>query len=435
MNELSTVTMHGNLSPIGAGFNLVNTMIGSGILALPYALKEAGFYFGIFTMVLSSLLIYVALNVLVYGGRRAGMYRFESVSEAAMGRTGHHLLTFALAVNSIGSCISYLIIIGDTTSSVAQHVFGPSIYTSRQATILYTAIGFTLPLLFFRTLEPLVKPSVLSTLCLPFIVVIVALRGPTYHTTPEPVPKPVLGPSALPAIGVIAFAYSCTQTSYQSYQTLRHKTLSGWRTASAFASSLAVVIYLAFSIISYQSFGLDTQPNLLNNFDNSDQLANVARVLLAFSLTLTYPMQFYPIRDLFGEALGLSAQSTSREARVKFNLFALAMFVATLVVALAVEDLGFVFKLIGTAAASLLVFGLPGIIYLRLVSPYFTSKLAGESSPLLDSTGIDIDEDAKHISEPSTTIMSCFLLVLGFVVFVVGTWTCIQEFVVDYIHK
>ncbi|KAJ2339499.1 hypothetical protein GGH91_004467, partial [Coemansia sp. RSA 2671] len=283
-------------------------MIGSGILALPYALKEAGFYFGIFVLVLVAFLTVFSLNTLVFSGRRAGLYKYESVSAASLGRSGYYLLSFALSVNSIGSCISYLIIVGDIVTSLAQTVFGVNFFTTRQAVIVVAAVGFTLPLLFFRTLEPLVRPSALSVLCLPVIVLIVAIRGPTY-ALPEPVPTPVFGPSILPAFGVIAFAYSCTQTCFQNYQTLQDRTLAAWSKATSFATATAAVIYLAFSIISYKSFGLGTQPNLLNNFDNDDVLANVARVLLAFTLTLTYPMQFYPVRDLLAECLGLPVET------------------------------------------------------------------------------------------------------------------------------
>ncbi|KAJ2361707.1 hypothetical protein H4S02_006816 [Coemansia sp. RSA 2611] len=425
MSELSTSAARGSLSPVGAGFNLVNAIIGSGILALPYALKEAGFYFGIFVLLLVSLLTYLSLNTLVFSGRRVGLYKYELVAEAALGSAGRHLLAFALAVNSIGSCISYLIIIGDTSTSVLQHVFGASALTSRQTIITCASIAFTLPLLFFRNLEPLVRASVVSTLCLPFIVGIVAIRGPAYIT--EPAPTPVFGVSPLPAFGVIAFAYSCTQTCFQSYQTLEKKTLAGWRLAAGFATTLAVVIYLAFSIISYRSFGASTQPNLLNNFAADDGLANLARVLLAFSLTLTYPMQFYPIRDLLGEQLGWSLESSDRSKRVKFYFLSLALFVSTLVVALVVNDLGFVFKLIGTAASSLLVFGLPGILYLRLASPFCATKLGDEGVPLLAPDGRE--EDARQIPEPQTTLVSIFLLALGAVVFIIGTWSSIDEFV------
>ncbi|KAJ2483214.1 hypothetical protein IWW56_000562 [Coemansia sp. RSA 2131] len=423
MTEASTV-VGGSLSPIGAGFNLVNTIIGSGILALPYALKEAGFYFGMFILVVVALLTYVSLNTLVYSGRRTGLYKYEAVSQAALGRAGHHILAFALGVNSIGSCISYLMIVGDTASAVAQHVFGQYVVTSRPAIITIAAVVFTLPLLFFRTLEPLVRASVASTLCLPFIVGIVAIRGPSYRV--EPAPQPVFGPSVLPAIGVIAFAYSCTQTCYQSYSTLQSKTLSGWKYATAFATSLSVVVYLAFSVVSYQAFGQETQPNLLNNFAHDDATANVARVLLAFSLTLTYPMQFYPIRDLLATTfLGPLSLHGTRGERYKFYALIVVVFTSTLAVALAVDDLGVVFKLIGTAASSVLVFGLPGIIYLRVVSPYFAKP---EAVPLLaPAVSADID-DVKHISEPQTTAVSVLLLALGVCVFVIGTWTTINEY-------
>ncbi|KAJ2158524.1 hypothetical protein GGF46_003707 [Coemansia sp. RSA 552] len=432
---MAEATHGGTLSPLAAGFNLVNTIIGSGILALPYSLREGGFWFGQGVLVLVALLTCVSLNTLVYSGRRVGLYKFEAVSEAALGRAGYHLLSFALAVNSIGSCISYLIIIGDTASLVAQNAFGDSLFTGRRAVITIASVGFTLPLLFFRTLAPLVRASVASTLCLPFIVAIVAIRGPSYRAELPPPPTPVFGPSILPALGVIAFAYSCTQTCYQSYQTLEHKTLGGWRRATAFATGLALVIYIAFSTVSYWSFGLDTQPNLLNNFARDDGLANFARALLAFSLTLTYPMQFYPIRDLAAESLGLSLDRAAD--RPRFHLLSLVLFASTLVTALLVDDLGFVFKLIGTAAASLLVFGLPGVIYLRLASPYVWHKttdaaLATVTTSLLSPATSQHDtntEDIRQIPEPHTTLVSAFLLVLGTVVFVVGTWTSIDEFV------
>ncbi|KAJ2335265.1 hypothetical protein GGI00_001449 [Coemansia sp. RSA 2681] len=426
----------GSSSPLGAGFNVVNTMIGSGILALPYALKEAGFYFGILVLILVAFLTLFSLNTLVYSGRRVGLYKYEDVSAAALGRSGYFLLSFALSVNSIGSCISYLIIVGDVVTAIAQTAFGVSVFTTRQAVIVVAAVGFTLPLLFFRTLEPLVKPSALSIFCLPVIVSIVAIRGPTY-ALPEPAPTPVFGPSILPAFGVIAFAYSCTQTCFQNYQTLQSKTLTAWRRATSYATATSALIYLAFSVISYKSFGVGTQPNLLNNFSNDDALANIARVLLAFTLTLTYPMQFYPVRDLLGEFLGLPVETLTRSQKPLFHALTLTMFAGTLATALAITDLGFVFKLIGTAASSLLVFGLPGVVYLRLVSPYLWSKpcqgtLASETSALLqlaDPGHVDSDGDVDSISEPCTSVVSALLLLLGFGVFVIGTWTSIHEFV------
>ncbi|KAJ2525931.1 hypothetical protein EV175_007701, partial [Coemansia sp. RSA 1933] len=139
--------------------------------------------------------------------------------------------------------------------------------------------------------------------------------------------------------GVIAFAYSCTQTCFQSYTTLRTRSMEAWRIATSFAVGTAVAVYLAFSIVSYRSFGLLTDPNVLNNFDADDAMANVARALLAFSLTLTYPMQFYPIRDLLGNKLLNSSEGGSAGAGKRFHAFTVVLFALTLGVALAVDDL------------------------------------------------------------------------------------------------
>ncbi|KAJ2777859.1 hypothetical protein H4R18_004928 [Coemansia javaensis] len=454
--------MPGRLSPVGAGFNLVNTIVGSGILALPYALREAGFYAGLAAMAAVAALSYAALTLLIYSGRRSGLDRFDAASGAALGRAGRGLLAFALLVNSVGSCVSYLIIVGDTGAVVAQQALGARLLTSRAAVMALAAVGCTLPLLFFRTLEPLVRPSVASTACLPLIVAIVAVRGPAYRDrappggpgpgpvpvpAPGPVPTPVLGPSVLPAVGVIAFAYSCTQTAFQSYQTLRAKTLRAWRRAAGLANGLALAIYLAFSVAGYRAFGLRTEPNVLNNFARDDALANVARALLAFSLTLTYPMQFYPIRDLLADALGLAPPPPPHSPphhRARFCALTVALFAATLAAALAIDDLGFVFKLIGTAASSLLLFGLPGAIYLCLASPYHPSapkssssspsSSAESASPLLlppppaaPASSDDCSSDRSDIAEPLTSLVAVLLLMVGAAVFAIGTWTSVRE--------
>ncbi|KAJ2017495.1 hypothetical protein GGI14_002952 [Coemansia sp. S680] len=145
-------------------------------------------------------------------------------------------------------------------------------------------------------------------------------------------------------------------------------------------------------------------------------------------------MQFYPVRDLLAEYLGMPVESLTRSQKPIFHGLTLALFAGTLVTALVVADLGFVFKLIGTAASSLLVFGLPGVIYLRLVSPYVWSKcpaIVNESTALLlsDPGHADSDGDADRIPEPCTSVISGLLLILGFGVFVIGTWTSIHEFV------
>ncbi|KAI7825461.1 hypothetical protein BX661DRAFT_199297 [Kickxella alabastrina] len=324
-----------------------------GILALPYALKEAGFYFGIFTLVAVALLSNLSLNTLIYSGRRTSRYKYESVS-AQPWATGD---------------IIYLIIIGDLGSSLVQALVGPgSLWGSRNIVIIAAACSLALPLLFFRTLAPSRPLGALHH-----------VSADDSYAQPEPAPTPIWGPSVLPAIGVIAFAYACQQT--------------------------------------YRVFGLETQPNLLNNFASDDGWANVARALLAFTLALTYPMQFYPVRDLLADALCVSVD----EQPAKFH---------------GITDLGFVFKLIGTAASSLMVFGLPGVIYLQLVSPYkwWGRKTEDESAlllpaPVAASVADDGASDSEFISEPSTSVLSAVLLLLGLGVFAVGTWSAVHEYV------
>jgi Transmembrane amino acid transporter protein len=73
---------------IGCSANLINAIVGSGIVGLPFAVKEAGFCAGIMLVILCGFLTEKSLRLLVETAKHAHVPSYETVSEAAFGRFG-----------------------------------------------------------------------------------------------------------------------------------------------------------------------------------------------------------------------------------------------------------------------------------------------------------------------------------------------------------
>ncbi|OMJ08495.1 Vacuolar amino acid transporter 2 [Smittium culicis] len=424
-----------------------------------------------------------------------GSFDFGKNIRDTLGEKGKYFLIFALLFNGFGSCITYLIITTDIVLPISKKLLPLFIseYVNRTNTVLFMGVFTALPLLFFKTLEPLAKFSEASIIFVPLVIIIFIIRAPVYFGSEmifsasknlaSSVPEfKFFGSNPLPAIGIIAFALMCTQTAYQNYQSIDKSIVNGWRKASRFAVIVCVVIYLTFSIIGYLIFGNKVSPNVLNNFPETDNYINLARVLMALSIILTYPMQFYPMREILLPVFNISQEeiappssfienpnnaSSSREQsttiETTFNpkdsnfsykndsiesifinskatiMLTFTCFSITVIVAILVKDLGLLYKLIGTASASLLAFVFPAAIYLIVTDPRYSTIPLNNSSNFNSISQTENTQLISSVSRADTFLISSsnidkvpvkaqlyryvswFTLFSGVVIFVIGT--------------
>ena len=78
---------------LGCSTNLMNAIVGSGIVGLPFAMKEAGFCAGIFLVVLCGFLTDKSLRLLVETAKHVNAPSYETLAEAAFGKIGFLVLT------------------------------------------------------------------------------------------------------------------------------------------------------------------------------------------------------------------------------------------------------------------------------------------------------------------------------------------------------
>ncbi|KAJ1957882.1 hypothetical protein GGI12_004893 [Dipsacomyces acuminosporus] len=357
--ECSTGDCEGE-STVKVGFNVLNTIIGSGVVCLPYALHNAGFFFGILMLAVVAGLSQFALYALIVTGKRTGTSHFSALTQAALGRTGYHLLNYSMVIDMVGTVILYLMLIADLATFLVDY-YSPFAF-GRGAVLTFVSTAFILPQLFYRNTGPLARLSIISILCLPYIILAVALRAPLYSGQAD-AELTTFGPRILPAMGVLAFTYSSCHAAFPNYLGLRNRSVKAWVSASSSATIGAAAISTAFAITGYLSFGSASQANILDNFPPSDSYINIGRLLFALTLILTTPMGFYPIRDTVTEMLQIDPERHG-VSKVYESTCTAAIFAGCVLAAVICRDLGLAYELIGALSSSVVNFLLPALVYL-----------------------------------------------------------------------
>ncbi|KAJ2485031.1 hypothetical protein IWW37_006048 [Coemansia sp. RSA 2050] len=424
----------GTNSVNGAVFNVLNSIIGSGIIGLPYALSNAGMVTGLAMLVTVGLVSQFAIYTLVLTGRRVDALHYSEVARITLGTFGSQALSLSVIVSLAGVVTTYLVILGDIFSSLRLTYLPAHEWLTRSVAIAIVAYIFILPLLFFRHSGPMAKYSVVSVAALPVILLIVAIRAPVYASaaitaTDYPI---VIGPHVFRALGVLSFSYCSAHAAFQNFLGLRERTMKNWRRATTIATWVAIALCCAFAVIGLASFGSGVQANIFLNFPTTDAYVNIARVLFCLTLVLTFPLSFYPIRDTLTHLLHIHSEQRRVSGRSLESLLTVSALTFICVVAANCTDLGVAYELVGAASATTISFIFPALIFLH------------------GGTDVTLRGAMNFGLHPTTTVLSLLgtsnstasarwrslvrqwlggwlTLLFGILVFVVGTFSTLQR--------
>ncbi|GAB4832469.1 hypothetical protein Ancab_006491 [Ancistrocladus abbreviatus] len=126
----------------GSVFNLSCTIVGSGIMSLPAAVKVLGVIPGVLLIIIAGFLAEVSIELLIRFSNEAAALSYADVMESAFGRVGRFLLQISVVVNNIGVLITYLIIIGvNSVLLLLSYISSSRICTIVHTVFLLISIG------------------------------------------------------------------------------------------------------------------------------------------------------------------------------------------------------------------------------------------------------------------------------------------------------
>lgn len=360
----------------GSYVNLANSVIGSGILGLPYAFAASGFVLGTFLIVIAACATTVSLHMLTLCSLKVKFpASFFAITEASVPSL---VLAIDIAVASMTffGAASYLIVIGGLMPDVAQYLGSSSFWGDRE---IWVFLGFLIvaPISCLKSLDALKYTSAAAV----FFVMFIALLVFTYAVTPSLSPcgddatddKSCTGSTELvtfdvgtfKSLGVFIFAYSCQMNIFPVVNELKNPTVKRFGIVNGMAISTAMLLYLLVAISGYSLYGDNVESNVLISFPDTDT-TTCARIFVSLLVAFSYPLLCNPGRTSMISLWNVTDKGAEvSEATKEFRFYTCtAVFTfGTLGLALLLSDLGVVLDLIGATGATMITFILPGAAY------------------------------------------------------------------------
>lgn len=106
---------HAGSSISSSVFNLANSIIGAGILALPFAFQLVGHIFGVILLVATVAVADFSIKLLLRCGQVAQRRTYEGVAHVSFGNKGVWVVSVAVILLNIGAMTAYFVILGMTS--------------------------------------------------------------------------------------------------------------------------------------------------------------------------------------------------------------------------------------------------------------------------------------------------------------------------------
>eukprot|EP01006_Ploeotia_vitrea_P045618 TRINITY_DN66956_c3_g1_i1.p1 TRINITY_DN66956_c3_g1~~TRINITY_DN66956_c3_g1_i1.p1 ORF type:complete len:499 (-),score=27.78 TRINITY_DN66956_c3_g1_i1:1287-2783(-) len=376
-------------SILASWFNLSNTILGAGVLALAHVVGECGLIIGPILMLLGSMGamfgLWLLVRTAVWTGKQKTSYFVLAQETFPKSR---YIIDLGVAIKCTGVATAYLMIIGARVPSILeQFKVTNSLLLDRR---LWVCVGMVpaVPLGLQRELRSLRFVSLGALLTVAYLVVLVLFAF--FHYPPEDDSKnhwddvlkqqelkPVSSLKVLQNLPVIVFAYTCHQNIFSIHSEQHRPTLKKTSVVIGLSVGCCLLTYMIVGILGFMTF-----PEHARTKEGDDLLSDsmmpistattIGRVGIALLALFSYPLQIHPAKVsldnlLFGSTTVYKATPQDIEITEKRRrIIAVILMAVTFALSIVVDSLGIVLAFVGGTASTTLCYILPGIFYVKM---------------------------------------------------------------------
>lgn len=343
-----------------ASATLMGTVIGAGILGIPYVVAQSGLLLGIINLIIvgtALLILHLCLGEITL--RTKKIHQLAGYIEKYLGKKGKYFMICSMVVGIYGALIAYLIGEGD----IFRTIFGgnPAVYT-----IIFFAI---VSMILYQGIKATGRTEMLVIVIMILIVLLIGIFSikniNTAHFTGFHWTK-----IAYP-YGVILFAFVGTAAIPELREELQKKKKE-MKKAILVGSITPIIIYLLFTIIALGIIG----PANFNSLQPDERIATIALRIYAGNY-LSIAANIFAALAMFTSFLGLGLalkEMYEYDLKLKKTTAFLLTIIPPLIIALSgmaqfIEIIGFTGAVAG---------GIDGIL---ILSAYWKAKKYGDRKP------------------------------------------------------
>ncbi|CAH1798298.1 unnamed protein product [Owenia fusiformis] len=349
---------------------IVGETAGSGILALPDAVKNTGwigivliFALGLgagFTGVrLGKCWVIVQSRYTEYQGHIR--YPYPAIGYKCFGNYGRYPVSFCINFTMFGGATVFLLLAAQNIQSLILAWSGTDF---SYCILLIILAAVLLPLSWLGTPNDFwfvgvgaMAATAVACLLL-FTGTLLESRGvdinAVEHTNPT-------FQSFFLGFGAILFSFG----GHAAYPTIQHDMVEPQKFPKAILITYSIIMcmYLPISSSGYFVFGDNLRNNVLQNLTEQPVIRHIAEVLITLHLLLGFNIVINPISQEVEEFFKIPHSFNWKRCLIRSGIVCFALFVAE-----TIPHFGSILNLIGGSSTAFLIFVFPSIFYLKLCS-------------------------------------------------------------------
>lgn len=401
--------------------HLLKGSLGSGILAMPFAFKSSGLWFGLVATFFIGAVCTYCVHILVKCAHelcrrtQTPSLGFADVAETAFlagpegvkkyARLAKAIINTFLVLDLLGCCCVYMVFVGGNLKKVID----PNLASELDIRYYMAAlIPFLLILSLVRNLKYLAPFSMLANFLIFIALVttfVIIFNKPTWET--EHVPS-FAGISTLPVFfGTAIFALEGIGVVMPLENNMKSPThFIGCPSVLNIGMFCVVTLYSIVGFFGYAAYGDKVEDSISLNL-GTDKPAQAVQIMIAIAIFFTYGLQFYVPMEIIWK--NIKHRFGARKLTAEY-IVRILLVLAIAAVAIAFPKLGPIINLIGAVCLSTLGLMFPSVIEL-----------------------VTVWEKENGLGRFNWVLWKNILIILfGFVGFVTGCYVSIKEMKMKY---
>jgi amino acid permease len=348
-------------------FNLVNNIIGGGVLALPFVMKNSGLILGSILLAIVALLSVYSARLLLAASRHCPSKTLTDLSRQAGGKKGAMFMDLCNCTFLFGGLVGYMVIIGDVLTPFMGWL-GPLHH--RSVVVGAIALFCIVPLCLLRKIKYLQYTSVVALGCIIYLVSVVVFRSieklwkEGLKESEEDLRWINLAPEIFKSLPIMSFAFTFHSNVFPVFNELKDGSEGKMGRAVLAAVIVSAIAYYFVAIFGYLTFLDKTEGNIFTNY-NDDILVEIGKVFLGIVIIFSYPLLHFPARlsidNMLQETCTWIPDIIIRYVSITVALVGLSYLISVLL-----PDITVIFGLFGATAGNIIVFSGPAMLYIIL---------------------------------------------------------------------
>ncbi|KAJ4869860.1 Amino acid transporter ANT1 [Raphanus sativus] len=363
--------------------NIIVSIVGTGVLGLPYAFRIAGWFAGSLGVVIVGFATYYCMLLLIQCRDKLEAEEGQEESKTygdlgfkCMGTKGRYLTEFLIFTAQCGGSVAYLVFIGRNMSSIFAS------YGLSMVSFILILVPIEVALSWITSLSALSPFSIFADICniiaMCFVVkenVEMVIGGDFSFGDRTAVSSSIGGLPFAGGVAVFCFegfamtlALENSMKDREAFPKLLAKVLAG-----------ITFVYVLFGFCGYMAYGDETKDIITLNLPKNWS-AIAVQIGLCVGLTFTFPIMVHPLNEIIEQKLKridwlqkhhhheYSNETGSVSKYVIFTTRTL-LVVGLAAIASLVPGFGTFASLVGSTLCALISFVLPASYHLTLLGP------------------------------------------------------------------